>query len=42
MVRPTIGNMLVVGLMAVVFIWAGKALTRAFPVKGLSDVFAGI
>lgn len=42
MVRPSIGNLVMVGLMAVVFIWGGKALTRAFPVRGLSDIFAGI
>jgi len=42
MVRPTIGNLAVVTLMAVVGIWALKALLRAFPVRGLSDLVAGV
>lgn len=42
MVRPTIGNLVVVTAMAIVGIYAFKALTRMFPVRGLSDVAAGI
>lgn len=42
MVRPTIGNLVMVTLMAIVGIWASKALLRAFPIRGLSDLVAGI
>lgn len=42
MVRPTIGNLVVVTLLAVLGIWGLKALLRAFPVRGLSDVVAGV
>ncbi len=42
MVRPTIGNLAIVTLMAVVGIWALKAALRIFPVRGLSDVVAGV
>ena len=42
MVKPTIGNLVVVTLLAVAGIWALKAGLRMFPVRGLSDVVAGI
>jgi hypothetical protein len=42
MVRPTIGNLLVVTGLAVVGIFAFKAIMRAFPVRGLSDLAGGI
>lgn len=42
MVRPTIGNLVVVTLLAMAGIWALKAALRMFPVRGLSDVVAGI
>ena len=42
MVRPTIGNLVIVTLLAMVGIWAVKAFTRAVPVPGLSDLAAGI
>lgn len=42
MVRPTIGNLVVVTALAVVGIWGLKWITRVFPVPGLSDVAQGI
>lgn len=42
MVRLTIGNLVVVTALAVVGIYALKAATRAFPVRGLSDLVAGV
>lgn len=41
-VRPTIWNLAVVTGLAVVGIWALKFGLRLFPVRGLSDVIAGI
>ena len=38
MVRPTIGNLLVVTALAVVGIVGLKWLTSVFPVPGLSDI----
>lgn len=38
MVRPTIGNLITVTVLAVVGIIALKWGTRAFPVPGLTDV----
>ncbi len=34
MVRPTIGNLVSITLMAVIGIWALKALVRAVPIPG--------
>ena len=42
MVRPTIGNLIVVTGLSIIGIWGAKALMRMFPVKGLSDVIGGI
>lgn len=42
MVRPTIGNLVVVTGLAIVGIWGFKALMRAFPVRGLADLAGGI
>lgn len=42
MVRPTIGNLAVVTLMAVVGIWALKAITRVIPVPGLAELANGV
>lgn len=42
MVKPSIGNLLVVTALATVGIWGFKALMRAFPVKGLADLAGGI
>lgn len=42
MVRPTIGNLVVVTALAVVGIWGLKWITRVFPIPGLSDVAGGI
>jgi hypothetical protein len=42
MIRPTIGNLVVVTFMAVVGIWLAKGAMRIFPVRGLSDVIAGV
>jgi hypothetical protein len=42
MVRPTIGNLVVVTALAVAGIWGLKWLTRVFPVPGLSDLANGI
>lgn len=42
MVRPTIGNLLVVTALAVAGIWALKWATRIFPIPGLSDIASGI
>jgi hypothetical protein len=42
MVRPTIGNLIVVTGLSIVGIWGFKALMRMFPVKGLSDLAGGI
>lgn len=38
MIRPSIGNLISVTLMAVVGIWALKALTRAIPIPGAEIV----
>lgn len=42
MIRPTVGNLVMVTIMAIIGIWASKALLRAVPVRGLSDLVAGI
>jgi hypothetical protein len=42
MVRPTIGNLIVVTALAVAGILAAKWLTRVFPVPGLSDVVQSV
>jgi len=42
MVRPTIGNLVIVTALAVVGIWALKWITRVFPVPGLSDIAQGV
>ncbi len=42
MVRPTIGNLIVVTALAVLGIYALKWATRVFPVPGLSDIASGI
>jgi hypothetical protein len=42
MVRPTIGNLVVVTLLAVAGILALKWAGRAFPVPGLSDVISSV
>ena len=38
MVKPTIGNLVMVTVLSVVGVWGFKALMRAFPIKGLSDL----
>lgn len=42
MVRPTIGNLIVVTGLAIAGIWGFKALLRIFPVRGLSEIAGGI
>lgn len=42
MVRPSVGNLVVVTVLAIVGIWAFKAVMRILPVRGLSDLAAGI
>lgn len=42
MVRPSIGNLLVVTGLAIVGIFAAKALVRMFPVRGLSDLVEAV
>ena len=42
MVRPTIGNLVIVTALAVVGIWGLKWLTRVFPIPGLTDVAQGV
>lgn len=41
-VRPTIWNLVVVTALAVVGIWGSKFVLRVFPIRGLSDVIAGV
>lgn len=38
MIRPTLGNLLMVTALAVAGLIGAKALVRYFPVPGLSDV----
>jgi hypothetical protein len=42
MVRVSVGNLLVVTALAIAGIYGFKAAMRIFPVRGLSDVAAGI
>jgi hypothetical protein len=42
MVRLTVGNLVAVTALAIVGIYAFKAITRMFPVRGLSDLAGGI
>lgn len=42
MVRPTIGNLIVVTGLAIAGIWGFKALMRMFPIRGLADLAGGI
>lgn len=41
-VRPSVASWLIVGVMAMTFILAGKYLTGRFKVPGLSDLFAAV
>lgn len=42
MVRPSIGNLAMVTLMAIVGIWALKAVSRVVPVPGFAELVRGI
>lgn len=41
-VKSSVWSFLTIGLMAVVFILAGKYLTTRFPVPGLTDLFKSV
>lgn len=41
-VLPSVLNWMIVGLLAVTFIVAGKYLTTKYPVPGLSAIFAAV
>lgn len=42
MVRPSVGNLFFVTILAVVGITIAKAAMRIFPVRGLSDLIGGV
>jgi hypothetical protein len=42
MVRPSIGNLAMVTLMAIVGIWALKAVSRVVPIPGFAEIVRGI
>lgn len=42
MVRVSLGNLVVVTMLSIVGIYAFKVAVRMFPVRGLSDLAAGI
>ncbi len=42
MVRPTIGNFIIVTIMAVLGIYGARFATRLFPIPGISDIVGGI